>query len=88
VKDPFDLLRVIVTPAMLIIIVNKMAASLQPKFVTVPLFWRACFLTCDVSSRNKGHSNFSNAFSDVSVSLFFFVGFVEEASFLCDEAYS
>ena len=38
VKDPCS----IVTPAMLINVMNKMAASSQPKFVRMPLFWCVC----------------------------------------------
>lgn len=40
VKDPYS----IVTSAMLIIMVNKMAESSQPKFVRMPLFWLVCCL--------------------------------------------
>jgi len=39
-KDPCS----IVTPAMLITVVSKMAASSQPKFVRMPRFWRVCCL--------------------------------------------
>jgi hypothetical protein len=70
VKDvcSLNVRRIIVTSAMMVIILNKMADSL-PKFLTMPLFWRACCLKrVNLGAGIRGIIISAMHFFDVSVS--------------------